>query len=110
MYSRVAWVAIFILLDIIIGTVRSLYCKTWKSSIFRNGLYKKFSEIAIIAVSIVIDKYFLDILNAQLNLYIATCSYVTIMEILSIIENFSINGELSGIVETIKTLVSKKGK
>jgi hypothetical protein len=32
------------------------------------------------------------------------------MEILSIIENFSINGELSGIVETIKTLVSKKGK
>lgn len=109
MYSRVAWVAIFILLDIVIGTGRSLLKKTWKSSVFRNGLYKKFSEIAIVAVAIVIDKYFYDVLNAQLNLYVATCSYVTIMEILSIVENFSLNGELSGIVETIKSLV-KKGK
>lgn len=107
MYHRIIWAGAFILLDILIGTLRSLYFKTWKSSIFRNGLYKKFSEIAIIAVSLAIDKYFYDILQAELNLYVATCSYVTIMEILSIVENFSRNGELSGIVDTIKSIITK---
>lgn len=108
MQTRLTYVLIFTLIDIVVGTVKSLHNRTWKSSVFRNGLYKKFSQIGIIALAVAIDKYFKDVSNLTFNLFNSACAYVTFMEILSILENFSKTGEISGFVDSLKQLI--KGK
>lgn len=108
MLCSLTYVLLFIFIDICVGTIKSLRNKTWKSSIFRNGLYKKFSEVSIISLCILIDKYFIDVVGASTNLYSASCTYVIIMEILSTLENFSKNGELSGFIDMITGVLHKK--
>lgn len=71
-------------------------------------MYKKFSQIGIIALAVAIDKYFNDVSNLSFNLFNSACAYVTFMEILSILENFSSTGEISGFVDTIKSLIKRK--
>lgn len=102
------YVIAFIIIDLVTGTLRSLIIdKDWKSSKFRVGLYKKSSEIAIVLLSYLIDEYCISVVEHSLNLYTLTGIYVSVMEIMSILENFSYNKELSGLIDTIKMLVTK---
>lgn len=105
------YVLVFIVLDLATGTLRSLFIdKDWVSSKFRVGLYKKSSEIAIVVLSWIIDSYCLSVIDRSLNLYTLTGIYVSVMEIFSILENFSYNKELTGLIDTIKGVLNKLKK
>lgn len=81
-------VAIFILLDIVSGLLKSLYNKSFKSSTMRSGLFHKVGEIMVLGLL-----YLVEIeapvmgIEMGLPLFKVGCGYCAIMEIGSIIEN-----------------------
>lgn len=89
-------VAGFILMDMITGLIKAFKKKEYSSSIMREGLFHKAASIAIIAFGALVDyaQNFLD-LGVNIPLSIAICTYITLMEIGSIIENVcEINPEI----------------
>ena len=81
-------VAVFILLDIVSGLLKSWYLKDFKSSVMRSGLFHKVGEIMVLGLL-----YLVEIeapvmgIEMGLPLFKVACGYCAIMEIGSIIEN-----------------------
>ena len=81
-------VAVFILLDIVSGLLKSWYLKDFKSSVMRSGLFHKVGEIMVLGLL-----YLVEIeapvmgLEIGLPMFKVGCGYCAIMEIGSIIEN-----------------------
>lgn len=81
-------VAVFILLDIVSGLLKSWYLKDFKSSVMRSGLFHKVGEIIVLGLL-----YLVEIeapvmgLEIGLPMFKVGCGYCAIMEIGSIIEN-----------------------
>lgn len=81
-------VAVFILLDIVSGLLKSWYLKDFKSSVMRCGLFHKVGEIMVLGLL-----YLVEIeapvmgLEIGLPMFKVGCGYCAIMEIGSIIEN-----------------------
>lgn len=81
-------VAVFILLDIVSGLIKSWYLKVFKSSVMRSGLFHKVGEIMVLGLL-----YLVEIeapvmgLEIGLPMFKVGCGYCAIMEIGSIIEN-----------------------
>ena len=81
-------VAVFILLDIVSGLLKSWYLKDFKSSVMRSGLFHKVGEIMVLGLL-----YLAEIeapvmgIEMGLPLFKVGCGYCAIMEIGSIIEN-----------------------
>lgn len=98
----------FILFDIATGTIRALMTKTFSSEKARNGIYKKASECALLLFSYVLDGW-LESQGLLLETYPIVLTYLVVMEITSILENFSKNGEISGLIDSIKDIL-KIGK
>lgn len=99
---------ILILIDIVAGNVRAMIIdKNWKSRVFRVGLYKKASEIAIVVISFLLDEYCLSLIDRSLNLYLITSVYIVVMETMSILENFSDDKDLMKLITTIKKILLK---
>lgn len=100
------WVVVFIGIDVATGTLRAFSDRTFKSEKARQGLYKKVSEIAISAFSLLLDE-FLKENNISLAVSPMTIVYICAMEILSILENFSFNKEIAGLLETLMNFFRK---
>lgn len=83
-------VASFILFDIITGFIKAFYHKKINSTALRKGLFHKLSEIIAVAGCWLFEfgaKY-LNI-NIDLPLVASVSAYISIMELISILENLS---------------------
>ena len=77
-----------IVLDILTGLTYSVVKKKYKSSVMRQGLLHKFSEMIIVIVAFVLEKAsFYTSLNLNNHLIQSVISYIILMEIMSIFEN-----------------------
>ena len=96
--TRLTLACICMLLDIITGTIGALVDKDFKSTIFRQGLFKKLLEIVLIVVGYILDY------TIQVDYIGIACIYLVIgMEAYSIIiENAS---QYIPIPEWLKTII-----
>ena len=78
----------FIIGDLLTGLLAALKNKQFKSSVMREGLFHKAGEIATLGLSIMCDKFapFVHI-ELPVDLVVVVASYLSLMEIGSIIEN-----------------------
>ena len=78
----------FIIGDLITGLLAALKNKQFKSSVMREGLFHKAGEIATLGLAIMCDKFspFVHI-ELPVDLVVVVASYLSLMEIGSIIEN-----------------------
>ena len=86
----------FIFFDIVVGLAKAIMTHSYSSSTMREGLAHKIGELLCYIFGILCD-ISLPQLGIVLPVHLATavCTYITIMEVGSIIENFSImNPEL----------------
>ena len=81
-------VFVMILLDIISGLLKAIKSGNVKSSIMKEGLLSKASEVFVMVMALIIDKG-APYLGVNLNLPLLQCIgiYICIMELFSIIEN-----------------------
>lgn len=81
----------FIIGDLLTGLLASLKNKQFKSSVMREGLFHKAGEIATLGLSIMCDMCdkFAPFVHIELpvDLVVVVASYLSLMEIGSIIEN-----------------------
>ena len=78
----------FILGDLVTGLLSALKNKQFKSAVMREGLFHKAGELATLGLAIMCDK-FAPVVNIELpvDLVVVVASYLSLMEIGSIIEN-----------------------
>ena len=78
----------FIIGDLLTGLLAALKNKQFKSSVMREGLFHKAGELAALGLTIMCDK-FTPVVNIELavDLVVVVASYLSLMEIGSIIEN-----------------------
>lgn len=81
-------VSCFIALDFITGLIKAFKEKSYTSTIMRQGLFHKVGSILCIAFATLIDyaQAYLD-LGVNVPVCVAVCTYISLMEIGSIIEN-----------------------
>lgn len=81
-------VGLFIMLDVLTGFVKAVYNKKINSTLLRQGLFHKLSEVLAVVLAFLLE-YTADYLSIGSNIPVATVvvSYITIMEIISSIEN-----------------------
>jgi len=82
--------ALFILIDILSGLLKSLKMKTWSSTTMREGLFHKMGFVIIIALAVLCDygQRYLGI-GFVIPITKAVCVYVIVTEIGSVVENVS---------------------
>lgn len=105
-------VAIFIILDVLTGFLKSMYKKKINSTILREGLFHKLSEVLAIVVSVALE-YSADYLNIGAEIPVAgvVIGYISIMEIISIIENLcEVNPKLAQIFKPYLDKFKEKDK
>lgn len=81
-------VGLFIMLDVLTGFVKAVYNKKINSTLLRQGLFHKLSEVLAVVLAFLLE-YTADYLSIGSNIPVATVvvSYISIMEIISSIEN-----------------------
>ena len=81
-------VGLFITLDVLTGFVKAVYNKKINSTLLRQGLFHKLSEVLAVVLAFLLE-YTADYLSIGSNIPVATVvvSYISIMEIISSIEN-----------------------
>lgn len=89
-------VAAFIVLDFVTGMVKAVATQSFSSTKMREGLWHKTSLVLVVVLGILVDyaQGYLD-LGMTLPVAGAVCTYISLMEIASILENVcKINPEL----------------
>jgi phage-related holin len=84
----IAAVGVLIVLDVLTGFVGAALTRSISSQKMREGLLHKFMEIVLVVLADIIDGALLggfDILGGN-PLLIATCAYIALMEVSSILE------------------------
>lgn len=97
----------FMLLDFISGIIKAFVVKNLNSTTMREGLFHKMGSTLCIILG-ALCQYSIKYFDIGINVQVAycVCSYIVLMEILSIIENIgAINPEL--IPQNIKELFLK---
>lgn len=85
----------FNILDFVSGTVKALKQKNLISSVMRDGFYKKMGYILSYALAYLLKEYGLIFGLEVGNIDILMCGYITVTEVVSIIENiYEINSEI----------------
>lgn len=98
-----AIICAFILFDIITGWIKSIANGNYKSTKMKKGLYSKCGEMLTLIFMYGIE-YAVPIIGIETTIPFvkATCAYITIMEITSIVENLgAINPQLSDLLSHI---------
>lgn len=82
------FVVMFIVIDFVTGMIKSFRQKNFDSSVMREGLLNKLGEFCALVLGFCTDKAmpYLD-LGSDIPVYAAIASYISLMEILSTIEN-----------------------
>ena len=91
-----AIVSAFIALDFATGLIKAFKEKNYNSSVMREGLFHKCGSILCVSFGILVDyaQMYLD-LGVNAPVAVAICTYVSLMECGSIIENVgAINPQL----------------
>jgi polar amino acid transport system substrate-binding protein len=78
----------FVGMDMVTGLIKAFKNHTYNSSLMREGLYHKCGSLLAIGFGILVDyaQRYID-LGVNIPIAFAICSYISIMEIGSIIEN-----------------------
>lgn len=92
---------LLIVLDILTGVVNAIIKGEIDSSVMRQGLGHKFSEVVYILLGILADVFF-----KWHGVYLLAIIYISVMEVVSILENASKLG--LPIPETIKNILKIK--
>lgn len=98
-----AVVLAFILADLLTGFLAALKNREFKSAVMREGLFHKLGELAAYGLALMCDIFapYVEI-NLPVNLATVVASYLTVMEIGSILENISkLSPEASNIFSKI---------
>lgn len=108
----------FIILDCLSGVAQAIYNKVLDSGIMREGMFHKAALVGIIIVAILCEYavQHIDFGNGTMSLkgwlIMAVCSWVCVMELLSILENLAkINSDLanSKLLEFFAGITSSNG-
>lgn len=83
-----AIVAAFIVLDFITGLIKAFATGTFSSTKMREGLWHKTSLVLVVILGVLVDyaQVYLD-LGISVPVAVAVCTYISLMEIASILEN-----------------------
>lgn len=82
---------IFIVVDILVGLIKALATKSYKSRCMAEGLYHKIGEVLIIAFGMLCEYSFPVIgLNVDLPIVSTICVYIVTMETGSVLENIAV--------------------
>lgn len=78
----------FMLLDLGTGLVKAIKDKNYNSSVMREGLFHKCGSILCVTLGVLVD-YANSFLDLGIGVQVATaiCTYISLMELGSIIEN-----------------------
>lgn len=77
-----------ILFDIITGVIKALYLDGLNSTILRQGLFHKLSELLAIGFAYGLEYAVVAMqIGVDIPIFYAVATYITVMELISIIEN-----------------------
>lgn len=83
-------VLIFIVLDMIVGVIKSLASGTYKSLKMREGLWHKLGEIMCVAFGVLCEMAFPYVgITVSIPIVTTICVYIVLMETGSIVENLA---------------------
>ncbi|PKZ59960.1 MULTISPECIES: phage holin family protein [Gardnerella] len=91
-------VAVLVVLDYVSGFVKALATHTVSSTKMRSGLFHKFAYVLVLALALLLEhgQQYIHI-GITIPIVAPVCGYITIMEILSVLENAqALNPELAG--------------
>ena len=112
--GQVAIVAVLLLvsLDFIIGVTGAVVTKEFSSEKMRAGLLHKFTELACIALGIILDGVLVGGLDLTVQpVLLATCGYIIVMETGSVLELVAkYNPNAQGLVKWLTQFVRPKGE
>lgn len=112
--GQVAIVAVLllILLDFVIGVTGALATKSFSSEKMRAGLLHKFTELACIALGVILDGVLVGGLDLTVQpILLATCGYIIVMETGSVLELVKkYNPDAAGLVGWLAQFVRPKGE
>lgn len=89
----------FVALDVLTGIAKGAATHSLSSPIMRNGFWHKLAIFAALTAALLCDLMLTVGLNIGIGepIFVAACTYVCVMELLSILENIKeINPELGG--------------
>lgn len=103
-------VLLLVVLDLLVGIVGAIMTRTFSSEKMRAGLLHKFMELFAVALSIIIDGALIGGLDiATQPIVVATCIYISIMEVGSILELIKkYNPDAEGLVGYLTSFVAPK--
>lgn len=112
-YNYIIVALLFVAFDIISGVLQSLINGTFESKKMRIGGLHKLFLIVVIAFGVALD-FAQNLANLGFNVpcLTAICIYITLMEIMSIIENINLgfpNALPRGLVKTLKGVAEDNG-
>ena len=85
--TAILGVALLILLDLLVGIIGAIVTKTFSSEKMRDGLLHKFTELAAMALAVILDGMLMGGLNLTFEpILVGTCIYISIMEAGSVLE------------------------
>ena len=102
-YNYIILCVIMIIFDVVTGWLKAIKKGKFKSTVMKNGLLSKVTEMIILFLMYVLE-YYLPTINVQIGLPIVALVgvYIIIMELSSIIENIgAINPALQKKLSTI---------
>lgn len=104
-------VCLLIALDLITGITGALVTHTFNSEKMRAGLLHKFTELAAMAMGVILDGMLMGGLNLSFEpILLSTCIYIAIMEAGSFLELVRLyNPEAEGLVGYLTQFVQPKG-
>lgn len=112
-YNYILVTLVFILFDIITGVLQALINGTFESHKMREGGLRKLYLIVVIAFGVVLD-YSQDMVDLGFNFPCLSwiCTYISLMEIMSIIENINLafpNALPKGLIKMLHDAAREKG-
>lgn len=104
-------VCLLIALDLVTGITGAVATHTFNSEKMRAGLLHKFTELAAMAMGVILDGMLMGGLNLSFEpILLSTCIYVAIMEAGSFLELVRLyNPEAEGLVGYLTQFVQPKG-
>lgn len=109
--TAVVGVCLLIVLDLLTGIVGAVMTRTFSSEKMRAGLLHKFTELAAMALGIILDGMLLGGLDLGMQpVLLGTCGYVAIMEVGSFFELLKkYNPDADGLIGYLTQFVQPKG-
>lgn len=109
--TSVVGVCLLIVLDLLIGIVGAVATHTFSSEKMRDGLLHKFTELACVALGLILDGILMGGLDLGFEpVLMGTCAYIAIMETGSVLELIRhYNPDADGLIGYLTSFVQPKG-